>query len=160
MLLLFLMVPCGDLIQPLLRDLTLKWLEWFAILFGLSHTVDGYFISFGENDYVIIEACSGLAFFALAGFVGYCCGLMLYRSLPKVLAMSALGAALGILTNALRVCLIVTVDLLNGTQMDLAGHEDIQWLVLALSLGVLLFLAGKLQRDNWNDSTQLTSSPA
>ena len=78
MLLLFLMVPCGDLIQPLLRDLTVKWLEWFAILGDLSHTIDGYYITFGEHEYVIIDACSGLAFFALAGFVGYSYGLMLY----------------------------------------------------------------------------------
>ena len=32
MLLLFFMIPCGDIVQPLLRDLTLKWMEWFAVI--------------------------------------------------------------------------------------------------------------------------------
>jgi hypothetical protein len=35
MLLLFLMIPCGDILLPLLRGLTVKWIEWFALLAGL-----------------------------------------------------------------------------------------------------------------------------
>ena len=83
-------------------------------------------------------------FFTLGGFLGYSFGLLLFRSLAKVVALAALGAALGILTNALRVCLIVAVDQLRGSQMDLAGHTDTQWLVWLASLGLLLYLASRL----------------
>jgi hypothetical protein len=33
--------------------------------------------------------------------------------------------------------------------MDLAAHQDIQWLVLLTALGLLLFLASRLEHDNW-----------
>ena len=56
-------------------------------------------------------------------------------SLTRVLALAALGAALGILANAARVCLIVAVDRFNGTPMSQAGHDKIQWLVMALCCG-------------------------
>jgi exosortase len=146
-LLLFLMVPCGDVLQPLLRSLTVKWIEWFALLTGLPHVVEGYVIHIGTHRYVVIDACSGLTFFTLAGFLGYSFGLLLFRSLPKVLALAALGALLGILTNAARVCLIVGIDWLNGSQMDLGAHQDVQWLVMLVSLASLLYLAGKLAQD-------------
>jgi exosortase/archaeosortase family protein len=160
MMLLFLMIPCGDIVQPLLRDMTLKCLEWFAILGGLPHSVDGYHITFGEHEYEVLSACSGLGLFTLAGFLGYSFGLMLYHSLPRVLAMAALGAMLGILANCLRVCLIVTLDLLSGTQMELADHKGIQWLVTLLLLGGLLVLVARLKRDDHMGTQALPPIPA
>tara|TARA_B110000503_G_C7160496_1_gene419441 strand:- start:2136 stop:3872 length:1737 start_codon:yes stop_codon:yes gene_type:complete len=148
MLLLFLMVPCGDLMQPLLRDLTVKWVEWFAVATALPHTVDGYYLLIGEHEYEVLDACSGLAFFTLGGFLGYSFGLLLFRSIAKIVALAVLGATLGILTNALRVCLIVALDQMRGTQMDLAGHTDIQWLVWLTSLSLLLYLSSRLTHDN------------
>jgi exosortase len=154
MLLLFFMVPCGDLLQPLLRDLTLKWVEWFAVATGLPHTVDGYYLLIGEHEYEVLDACSGLAFFTLGGFLGYSFGLLLFRSFARVVGLAALGATLGIMTNALRVWLIVALDQLRETQMDLAGHTDIQWLVWLASLALLLYLANKLTHDNWAINTE------
>jgi exosortase len=148
MLLLFLMIPCGDILQPLLRDLTVKWIQWFAEITGIPHSIEGYIVHLGSHRYVVIDACSGLTFFTLAGFLGYSFGLLLFRSLPKVLALAVLGAVLGILTNAVRVCLIVGIDWLRGSQMDLTTHGDIQWLVLLASLGLLLFLAVRLSHDD------------
>ncbi len=153
MLLLFFMIPCGDIVQPLLRDLTLDWMQWFAIVSDLPHSINGYYITIGDHRYHVLRACSGLAFFTLAGFLGYSYGLLLYASLTRVLALAALGAALGILANAARVCMIVALDRLNGTPMSQAGHDDIQWVVLALCVGILLLLASKLKQDDWNTAT-------
>ncbi len=128
------MVPYGDILQPLLRDLTVKWIEWFAQLMGLPHLIEGYVVYIGTHRYVVIDACSGLTFFTLAAFLGYSYGLLLFRSLPKVVGLAALGALLGILANAVRVCLIVGVDRMNGSQMDLGAHQDIQWFVMLAAL--------------------------
>jgi exosortase len=148
MLLLVLMIPCGDILQPLLRGLTVQWIKWFATAADLPHSVEGYVVYVGTHRYVVIDACSGLTFFTLAGFLGYSFSLLLFRSLAKVMALAALGAALGILTNAARVSLIVGLDWLRGSQMDLAAHGEIQWLVLLTSLALLLFLASKLKQDD------------
>jgi exosortase/archaeosortase family protein len=99
---------------------------------------------------VVIDACSGLTFFTMAGFLGYSFGLLLFRPLHKVVAMAILGALLGILTNAARVCLIVGIDWLRGSQMNLDAHQDIQWVVLLVSLGLLLYLASRLDHDDWS----------
>ncbi len=132
-------------------------------MFGLPHAVDGYYISFG--DYRLCDCwrpAPASAFFTLAGFLGYSYGLMLYRSLPKVLAMAAMGAAPG-----------------NSDQCP-AGLPDRHhryavteprwtWRVTKTSsgwyaglfIGMLLFLAGKLQRDNWDglDKADVLTEP-
>lgn len=142
--LLFLMVPCGDLLQPLLRELTVRWIEWFTVLFGLPHSVDGFMVYVGEHRYVVIDPCSGLTFVTLAGFLGYSFGLLLFNSFGKILALAAVGATLGVLTNALRVWLIVGIDWLQGSQMDMAAHLDLQWLALLSALALLFYLTARL----------------
>lgn len=145
MLLLFLMIPSGDIFQPLLLDVTVMWLEGFAALAGLPYTVDGYNVSINGLLYDILDACSGLVLFTLGGFLGYCFGLLAAGTLRKVLAFAALGALLGILANGLRVCLIVGIDLWNGTKMAPSAHDLIQWLSVALLIGVLLFATSRLK---------------
>jgi len=159
MLLLFLMVPSGDILQPLLQNLTVKWVEWFSLAAGLPHSVEGYVIHVGTQRYVVVAACSGLTFFTLAGFLGYSFGLLLFRSLPKVLALAALGAALGILVNAVRVCVIVALDWMRGSQMDLAAHADIQWIVLLMALGALLYIASRLAHEDWSQGVATEGGP-
>tara|TARA_R110002110_G_scaffold415561_1_gene650741 strand:+ start:37809 stop:40136 length:2328 start_codon:yes stop_codon:yes gene_type:complete len=144
MAMLFMLIPCGDILQPLLRDLTVKWIEWFAIITGLPHEVDGFVIFIGEQRYVVVDACSGLTFVTLGGFLGYCFGVLIYQSFPRTVALAALGAALGMLTNALRVWMIVSVDWLRGSQMDMAGHMDLQWLALIAALGLLFYITARL----------------
>lgn len=144
MAMLFMVIPCGDILQPLLRELTVKWIEWFTIVLELPHRVDGFMVYVGEHRYVVVDACSGLTFVTLAGFLGYSFGLLLFRSFAGVAALALTGAALGVLTNALRVWLIVGIDWLRGSQMDMAAHMDLQWLALLASLGLLFFLTARL----------------
>ena len=42
MAMLFMLVPSGDILQPVLRDLTVKWIEWFALALDLPHRIDGF----------------------------------------------------------------------------------------------------------------------
>ena len=147
MLLLFLGIPSGDLLQPLLRELTVRWIEWFALALDFPFIREGYTVYIGEHRYVVLDACSGLATFTLAGFLGYSFGAMLYRSLPRVLAFAALGGLLAILSNAVRVCTIVARDYLRGSQMSLDEHGDVQLVLLLVVLGLLLYLACRLPAE-------------
>jgi len=147
LLLMFLMVPSGDFLQPILRQLTVKVIELFAIAIGLPHQVEGFQIAIGESDYVVLNECAGLPYFLLATFLGYAFGLMLYRSIYKILALALFGAFIGILSNALRVWAIVWVDWVQGSQMPLTAHGNIQWFVLLICLGFLFFVLGKLDEE-------------
>ena len=141
---LFLLVPSGDLLQLPLRALTVYWIEGFAALFELPYVIEGYVAYIGDFRYVVVDACSGLTYVLMGGFLGYSFGLLLYRSLAPVVALAFAGALLGVVTNALRVWLILTIDWLNNTQMDMEGHTDVQWLAMLLSMGGLLYLAASL----------------
>ena len=63
--LMFLMVPSGDVLRPVLRLLTVKSIVLFASLAGLPHSVDGYSIFIGKLHYFVVDACSGLAYVTL-----------------------------------------------------------------------------------------------
>lgn len=143
--LLLLMLPSADLLLDPLRRATQKSIEWFALASGLSYRSDGFSLSVGEHSYVVLEACSGLEHVLLTFFLGYCFGLLVFRSLAKTVALALFAAVLGLLSNVLRVNTIVWIDQLRGFRMDLAAHGTIQWLalllILALFFRVLIVLA-------------------
>jgi exosortase len=145
--LLFLMIPAGDVLLSPLRVLTVKALALFATLAGLPHRVDGFAVFIGTHRYVVIDECAGLAYVTLATFLGYSFGLLLYRAFTKVVALALVGAALGIVSNVLRVCAIVFIDWSRGSQMDLAAHGTWQWLGLLVGLGMLFYVLVRLVAD-------------
>jgi hypothetical protein len=51
----------------------------------------------------VIDACAGLAYVTLATFLGYSFGLLLYRTFASPPRAGPVGAALGIVSNMLRV---------------------------------------------------------
>ena len=161
--LMFMMVPAGDVLQPALRFLTVKSIDLFATFAGLPHGVDGFFISIGKLRYVVVDACSGLAYVNLTLFLGYCFGLLLFRSVVKIAALTLLAGFLGVLSNLLRVNAIVLIDWYQGTQMDLASHGNIQWVALGLALALLFYVLVQLKPDPTPvallTSTSLPSAP-
>lgn len=147
--LMFLMVPSGDLFQPVLRHLTVKVIELVALAFQLPHQVNGFQIRIGDNDYIVLKECAGLSYFLLGTFLGYVFGLMLYRSIYKILALTLFGAVIGVLSNALRVTGIVLIDWVQGSQMPLTAHGNVQWVALIVCLGLLFFVLSKLDVDKF-----------
>lgn len=143
----FLMIPSGDLWQPLLRSLTVKVIALVASVAQLPHSVDGFYISIGEASYVVLDECAGLSHFLLGTFLGYVLGLLLFRSFWKVTVLAIFGALIGILSNTLRVGAIILVDWVQGSQMPLTGHTDIQWVALLLCLGLLFAVFSKLDEE-------------
>ena len=155
--LLFLLIPAGDVLLSALRALTVKALALFATLAGLPHRVDGFAFFVGTHRYVVIDECAGLAYVTLATFLGYSFGLLLYRTFAKVVALAIVGAALGIVSNVLRVCAIVLIDWSRGSQMDLAAHGTWQWLGLLGGLGMLFYLLVRLVAEPAPDAAAATS---
>jgi len=145
--LLFLAIPSGDLLQPLLRVLTVKSIELVAVLAQLPHRIDGFVIHIASQRYIVIDECSGLTYVTLAMFLSYSFGLLLYRSFLKVVALTLFGAFLGFFSNALRVNSIVLIDWFQGSQMELTAHGAIQWMALLMTLALLLLVLSRLKPD-------------
>ena len=145
--LLFFMFPLNDLLIPVLRSLTLESIRVFAVIAGLPHGVDGFVIHVGTHRYIVVDECAGLTYVTLASFLGYCFGLMLYRSFSKIVAMCLMGALVGIASNVVRVNAIVAMDWVSDSQMDLAGHGVVQWVALFAALGILFWILNRLPAD-------------
>jgi len=143
----FLLIPSGDVLQPLLRVVTLESIRSFAMVAGLPHRVEGFMIFIGTHRYIVLDECSGLAYVTLTTFLGYCFGSLLYRSFGKVVFVAAGAATLGVLTNVIRVNAIVLVDWIRDSQMDLSAHGAIQWVALLVTLAVLLIVVKQLDGD-------------
>src|SRR5690606_14618596 len=97
--LLFLAIPCGDLLQPLLRTLTVRSIELVAALAQLPYTIDGFVVHVGAQRYIVVDECAGLSYVTMAVFLSYSFGLLLYRSFFKVAALALFGGFIGILAN-------------------------------------------------------------
>jgi len=145
--LMFLMIPSGDVLQYALRVLTLKSIELFALLLALPHKIDGFAVYIGPYRYFVINECSGLSYVTLGTFLGYCFGLLLYRSLARIVTMALVGGCLGFVSNVLRVNAIVLIDWIQGTQMPLTAHGTIQWIALFVALGALLYVLSRSSVD-------------
>jgi exosortase len=145
--LLFLAIPSGDLLLPLLRFLTLKSIELVASVGQLPYAIDGFVVHIGGQRYIVIDECAGLSYVTIAVFLSYSFGLLLYRSFFKVVTLALFGAFIGFLANALRVNSIVLVDWFRGSQMDLANHGGMQWIALLVTLALLLFALSRLKAD-------------
>lgn len=141
-----LLFPNSDIMMPLLQPLTLFWVKSYAVLLQLPLEVDGFRISVDGLRYIVNEACAGLPTFNLFLFLGFSFGLILYRDLPRVLATTAGFAVLAIMANAVRVVTIVAIDRGRSTQMNLADHEDIQFVIVAAALLLLVLIVATLPR--------------
>ncbi|MCK9686224.1 exosortase/archaeosortase family protein [Scleromatobacter humisilvae] len=145
--LLFLMVPSADVLQPVLRNLTLRGIDLFAVVAGMPHRVDGYEVAIGAQHYIVIDECSGLASVTLSMFLGFFFGTLLYRSIWKVLSLAVLAALVGVASNLVRVVAIVWIDWARGSQMNLTAHAEIQWLSVLAVLVLMLFALARLRGD-------------
>ncbi len=146
--LLFFMIPSGDVLQLPLRNLTVKAIDIFANAVNLPYSIDGFIVYIGEQRYVVVDACSGLTFVTLATFLAYSFGTLLYRSTSKIIGLALVGGMLGICANVFRVNTIIWLDWINGTEMDLTGHTDIQLIALFFLLGTLFLIVSRLQPES------------
>jgi len=156
------MIPAGDLLQPVLRNITVGMIEGFAALSGLPHRIDGYTIYIANLRYVIVAACSGLIYLTLAAFIASCLGCLRYRSLWQVSVCAVLGAFLGVLANGVRVNTIIWLDWRNGTQMDLSQHGSYHEGVMIALLALFALDASRLTvapADAEAKSVNLSSPP-
>lgn len=153
--LMFLMIPSGDFLEPPLRRLTMLGLDLFTTAVGLPHRIEGFSIVIGNQLYFVIDACSGLSYVLLTFFLGYCFGLLMFRSWIKIAGLAFLGALLGVGSNLVRVFTIVMMDWARGSQMDLAAHGKIQWIALFIALGLLFYALIRLEPEMGADTTTL-----
>jgi EpsI family protein len=144
---LYFAVPLGDLLTPLLRDITGLLTAKILSGLGFTATLDGYLIRLPTADYRVAEVCAGLRFFLVGVAAGVLAAALLLRSWRRRLLFLAVALIVPIIGNALRatgLIMLAEQDMLGPD--SLAAHLTYGFGFIWLLITALLLLAF-LMRD-------------
>ncbi len=147
LVLLVFLVPTGGFLIPALKEATAGFIEIFARLAALPLERDGFALFVDGRRYVVIDDCAGLPFVMTGLFIGLTLALLNQRRWWRIAAFTALGGALGVLANGLRVIGVVGYDHANDTVLSLSEHTLFEFPAIGLALVVLLVAFSLLRAD-------------
>jgi EpsI family protein len=148
LLFLYFALPVWELLNTLLQDLTAVVNLWLTQLAGIPVIMDGNIIHIPEGWFEIAGGCSGLHFFIVALAIA-----TLHTHVDRDDARSramllALAGGLALLTNWIRVFIIIVAGHLTDMQHFLVkvDHYYFGWVLFAFALVGYVYLAGHLPR--------------
>ena len=132
LLLLWLMVPVGDVLLPALMELTTTFTVAGLRLAGMPATMDGNLLIAGGARYSIIKECTGLDFLLGNLLVALVFANLIYRGIGRKTLYVLAAVPVAIFANILRT---TSVILLTAGGFDLASdHETYGWCVFLLAM--------------------------
>ncbi len=141
---LWLMVPTGTFLYPLLQTVATKLSVIFLAASGIPIYVDGFHIEVSTGLYHVAEGCAGLNFIlaslALAPLYGY----LMYTSFKKrVIAIVAM-LSVAIIANAIRIFAIIALAEFTDRRIDIVDdHILYGWGFFALILAVMGYFGAR-----------------
>ena len=151
---LYFALPVWDFLNTVLQAMTAHVNHWLTRLAGIPAVMDEYVINIPAGWFAVEGGCSGLHFFIVALAIATLDGQLNRASLRTRLLLVALAGSLAVLTNWLRVFIIIVAGHLTDMQHFLVtmDHYTFGWVLFAFALAAYLYLAGRLSR--------VTSEPA
>jgi EpsI family protein len=132
--------PLIDRLTPLFRHFSAWMGVHLASAVGVPVGLEGYLIKLPQTTLLVADACSGVNYLIAVTAVGIPLAWFSFPDLPRRLTLLALGIAIAILANGLRVTLIIVL-LHGGLIHDVHGPGHMfQGLSVALMGYVGLFL--------------------
>ncbi|MEM7099857.1 MAG: exosortase C-terminal domain/associated protein EpsI [Pseudomonadota bacterium] len=149
--LLYLIIPVWQpLLNPPLQDLATTVVNWILQMAGLTIHMDGNTIHMPMIIFEIIGGCSGLGFLFVAVTLAIYVGLTDQLRLEPGLALLGLFSVLALLSNWVRIALIMTVGYHDPAHSLMDDHAWFGWVVFfAIFVPVIWYL-----RDpfcNWSE---------
>ena len=143
-------VPIWDHLNGSLQAGTVVAVDLLNRITHVPALVHGNFVTIPSGQFEIASGCSGLHYFMVALAIAALAG-ELHRDRPKTrMMLLALAAALALLTNWLRVYLIILAGYLTDMQHYLVrvDHYKFGWVVFALAMLVFFLVVRKLPVDH------------
>lgn len=143
---LYFAVPGWDALRPALQQLTAHAMAVIGPLVGLPVIIRGMTVSMpGGVTFTIERACSGADFLAVGLAVAALHGELEQAGPRRRAGLVGAMALLAILSNWLRVLLILAIGYLTHMRSALAtrGHVAFGWVVFACALLVFVWAAGR-----------------
>jgi exosortase A len=145
-LFLYFALPVWELINPLLQSMT-AWVNlWLARLVGIPVTMNEYVIHIPAGSFEIAGGCSGLHFLIVALAIAALQGEIDGQDWRRRWLLLGMAAALALVTNWLRVFIIIVAGHLTNMQHFLVrvNHYYFGWFLFAFTLALYLYLASRV----------------
>jgi EpsI family protein len=144
---LFLLVPFGEGLFPILISIAGKLAVYVLHLMGTPVAFDGYYLRLENGEWRITEACSGLRFILSILTVGAVYSYTSYSRWWKRGAFLASCVLAALLMNAFRLWLLVMVGIYSAMKAPLVrDHVPLGWALFAVMV-LVLFALGRVWMD-------------
>jgi EpsI family protein len=153
-------LPVWELLNQLLQTLTAVVNLWLTQLAGIPVIMDGNVIHIPEGWFEIAGGCSGLHFFIVALAIATLHAHVDRDDARSRAMMLALAGGLALLTNWIRVFMIIVAGHLTNMQHFLVkvDHYYFGWVLFAFALVGYMYIAGRLPRRARVDQTTAQTS--
>ena len=163
-LLIYLAVPAWEIFSPPLQWMTATVNHWATRLVGIPVVMQEYAIHIPAGTFAVEGGCSGLNYFVTALFIAVVLGELDRDDLRSRLILIALAIGLAVVSNWLRVFIIIVAGHLTNMQSYLVKveHYKFGWVLFAVLLVFYFWLARRLPRrdasePNWGLPTRQAS---
>jgi len=144
MLFLFLAIPVGDGLVPVMQTLTAESVILMLSLLGVPYEAEGVLLTLASGTYEVARACAGIKFFFTSVVTGVLLAHLAYRSWKGRLAILLVAAFLPILANALRVLgILLIAEVTDQSFAKGVDHIVYGWGFLTFILLLLIAVAYK-----------------
>ena len=145
---LYFALPVWELLNPLLQSLTTFVNLWLAQLVGIPVAMEENFIHIPAGSFEIAGGCSGLHFLIVALAIAALQGEIDRDDLRSRALLLGIAAALALMTNWLRVFIIIVAGHLTEMQHFLVkvDHYYFGWFLFVFALGFYLYVSSRVPR--------------
>ncbi len=143
---LYLAVPFGYSVIPMLQDVTAQMVVHLLRLTGMPVFLDGYFIQIPSGAFLVAEACSGVRYLIVSVALGILAAYLFFRSWKRRLLFVGLSILVPIVANGIRAYGIVMLAHLSDYELAVdVDHIIYGFVFLGIVTLTLLGIAAVLR---------------
>lgn len=146
-------IPFWDYLTELLQVITVFVVTLFLRLWDIPAFIEAFFVAIPQGTFEIAGGCSGLRYLLVMLTLSSLYGYLNYSLWTTRIALVVTAIFFGLLTNWVRVFIIIVVGHMTNMQSDLIeDHDFLGWILFAVILIPVFFLAYKYA-DWFNDDS-------
>lgn len=151
LLFLFLAVPLGQSLIPILMEFTANTTVYLIKLTGIPIYQDGLNFILPSGSWSVVEECSGVRYLIATLTLGVVYAYLTYATLQKRLTFIAFCIIVPIFANSLRAFIIVMLGHFSGMKLAVgADHLLYGWVLFGIIIFIMFYI-GSFWRDSKDD---------
>ena len=148
---LFLAVPLGQSLIPILMEFTANATVYLVKLTGIPIYQDGLNFILPSGNWSVVEECSGVRYLIATLTLGIVYAYLTYATLKKRLIFITFSIIVPIFANSLRAFIIVLLGHFSGMKLAIGtDHLLYGWVLFGIIIFIMFYI-GNFWRDNKSD---------